>query len=233
MSELTSKEKAKKYLDLADEVDPVDFFDTYPEVFEAYQQGLDNAAENYIEILSVDEGRDFIAYEYKEKILTDERTSLPDEFKEIAFEMILDDIELNGWSENDGYKAGSFKHAERNLPRKTNKTGKGLQSYWQYWEEQFDELTEEQAELADGSAWSENCDEYLNIVLKGESEKYLGQLGFYEANDVDDDGFVFKVFEGEVFIELDVPFNKNEIDDFEEKALELLGIDEDWIISIN
>ena len=68
MSELTSKEKAKKYLDLADEVDPVDFFHTYPEVFEAYQQGLDNAAENYIEILSVDEGRDFIAYEYKWKV---------------------------------------------------------------------------------------------------------------------------------------------------------------------
>ena len=72
-----------------------------------------------------------------------------------------------------------------------------------------------------------------NVCLTGGIYKQYVQLVFYEANDVDDDGFVFKVFEGEVFIELDVPYNKNEIDDFEEKALELLDIDEDLIISIN
>ena len=110
---------------------------------------------------------------------------------------------------------------------------KGLGIYWRYWEEQFDQLTQEEAELEGGNAWSDNCDDYLNIVIKGAFEKHLRSLGFYEAEDVDDDGFAFKVFEGEVFIELDVPYNIYEIDDFKEKALKLLGINKDWIVSIN
>ena len=85
----------------------------------------------------------------------------------------------------------------------------------------------------------------INTLFKLKSPKELEQTklackgwnlikpGATEAEDVDDDGFAFKVFEGEVFIELDVPYNIYEIDDFKEKAIKLLGIDEAWIVSIN
>ena len=92
--------------------------------------------------------------------------------------------------------------------------GKGLETYKRYWEEQ--------ASFMDQSPW--NQQKILKLTLSNDFEKNIEELKF-SNHSLSREG-------GQLTLRLKVPYNYSELDDFEGKAIELLGIDINYLIDM-
>ena len=91
---------------------------------------------------------------------------------------------------------------------------KGIDTYKKYWEDQ--------ASFMDQSPW--NQQKILKLTLKNDFEKNIEELEF-SNHSLAREG-------GQLTLRLKVPYNYSELDDFEFKAIELLGIDRNYLIDI-
>ncbi len=92
---------------------------------------------------------------------------------------------------------------------------KGIGAYKEYWEEQ--------ARLMNQSPW--NLKMILKLTFSNNLDKNIEEIKFSNHSISRDDG--------QLILRLKVPYNYSELDNFEVKALELLGIDDSWLININ
>ncbi len=92
---------------------------------------------------------------------------------------------------------------------------KGLETYKKYWEDQ--------ASFMDQSPW--NQQKILKLTLSGDLEKKIEGLKF-SNHSLAREG-------GQLTLRLKVPYNYSELDDFEAKAIELLGIDKNYVIDMS
>ncbi len=92
---------------------------------------------------------------------------------------------------------------------------KGLETYKRYWEDQ--------ASFMDQSPW--NQQKILKLTLSNDFEKNIEELNFSDHSISKEDG--------KLILRLKVPYNYSELDDFEGKAIELLGIDKNYLIDMN
>ena len=91
---------------------------------------------------------------------------------------------------------------------------KGFNLYKKYWEEQ--------ASFMDKSPWDKKI--VFKITILKALESNLKELEFSNHS--------FKKENDKLIIRLKVPYNYNDIDDFQLKAIELLGIEEDWLTGV-
>tara|TARA_Y100001968_G_C18969356_1_gene531560 strand:+ start:302 stop:625 length:324 start_codon:yes stop_codon:yes gene_type:complete len=91
----------------------------------------------------------------------------------------------------------------------------GISLYKQYWEDQ--------ANFMDKEPWAK--DKIIKINLLIDYEKQLKELGFSNHSLSKEDK--------KIFLRIKIPYNYYELDDFETKVLKLLGIKENWLISIS
>ena len=91
---------------------------------------------------------------------------------------------------------------------------KGLETYKKYWEDQ--------ASFMDQSPW--NQQKILKLTLSSDLEKNIEELKFSNHALVREGG--------QLTLRLKVPYNYSELDDFEGKAVELLGIDKNYLIDM-
>ncbi|KGG14190.1 MULTISPECIES: hypothetical protein [Prochlorococcus] len=92
---------------------------------------------------------------------------------------------------------------------------KGLETYKKYWEGQ--------ASFMDQSPW--NQQKILKLTLTNDFEKNIQELGF-SNHSLAREG-------GKLTLRLKVPYNYSELDDFKEKAIELLDIDKNYLIDMS
>ena len=92
---------------------------------------------------------------------------------------------------------------------------KGFQAYKQHWEEQ--------ASYMDKPAWDQN--KLLKLTISTDFDDNLKELEFSNHS--------LKKENGKHTLKLKIPYNYFELDDFESKSLELLGIKEHWLIDIS
>ncbi len=92
---------------------------------------------------------------------------------------------------------------------------KGFETYKEYWEDQ--------ANFMDQSPW--NPQKILKLTLSNDFEKNIEELKFSDHSISKEDG--------KLILQLKVPYNYSELDDFEGKAIELLGIDKNYLIDMN
>ena len=92
---------------------------------------------------------------------------------------------------------------------------KGLETYKKYWEDQ--------ASFMDQSPW--NQQKILKLTLSNDFEKNIEELKFSDHSISKEDG--------KLILRLKVPYNYSELDDFEGKAIELLGIDKNYLIDMS
>ena len=92
---------------------------------------------------------------------------------------------------------------------------KGLETYKKYWEDQ--------ASFMDESPW--NQQKILKLTFSNDFEKNIEELKF-SNHSLAREG-------GQLTLRLKVPYNYSELDDFEEKAIELLGIDKNYLIDMS
>ena len=92
---------------------------------------------------------------------------------------------------------------------------KGLETYKRYWEDQ--------ASFMDQSRW--NQQKILKLTLSNDFEKNIEELKFSDHSISKEDG--------KLILRLKVPYNYSELDDFEGKAIELLGIDKNYLIDMS
>lgn len=92
---------------------------------------------------------------------------------------------------------------------------KGLETYKKYWEDQ--------ASFMDQPPW--NQQKILKLTLSNDFEKNVEELKFSSHSLASEDG--------QLILRLKVPYNYSELDDFELKAIELLGIDKNHLIDIS
>ena len=92
---------------------------------------------------------------------------------------------------------------------------KGLETYKKYWEDQ--------ASFMDQLPW--NQQKILKLTLSNDFEKNIEELKF-SSHSLAREG-------GELTIRLKVPYNYSELDNFELKAIELLGIDKNYLINMS
>ena len=92
---------------------------------------------------------------------------------------------------------------------------KGLETYKRYWEDQ--------ASFMDQSPW--NQQKILKLTLSNDFEKNIEELKFSDHSISKEDG--------KLILRLKVPYNYSELDDFEGKAIELLGIEKDYLIDMS
>ncbi len=92
---------------------------------------------------------------------------------------------------------------------------KGVEIYKQYWEEQ--------SEFMDQEPWAK--EKIVKIKLSAEYESLIKQLGFSSHS--------LSKTNGKIMVKIKVPYNYHELDNFEAKVLELLGIEQNWLISIS
>jgi len=92
---------------------------------------------------------------------------------------------------------------------------KGLETYTKYWEDQ--------ASFMDQSPW--NQQKILTLTLTNDFEKNIEELKF-SNHSLARDG-------EQLTLRLKVPYNYSELDDFELKAIELLGIDKNYLIDMS
>ena len=92
---------------------------------------------------------------------------------------------------------------------------KGLETYKRYWEDQ--------ASFMDQSPW--NQQKILKLTLSNDFEKNIEELKFSDHSISKEDG--------KLILRLKVPYNYSELDDFEGKAIELLGIDKNYLIDMS
>ena len=91
----------------------------------------------------------------------------------------------------------------------------GLQVYKKYWEDQ--------ANFMDKEPWA--IDKILKINLICDYNEHLKEIGF-SSHSTSKEG-------NQIIIKIKIPYNYFDIDNFELKALELLGIDQNWLIGIS
>ncbi len=91
----------------------------------------------------------------------------------------------------------------------------GFKAYKQYWEDQ--------ASFMDKAPWHK--DKILKLTLSTNYDENLKELQFSTHS--------FKQENGKHTLRVKVPYNYNELDDFEFKSLELLGIKKNWLIDIS
>ena len=92
---------------------------------------------------------------------------------------------------------------------------KGLETYKRYWEDQ--------ASFMDQSTWNQK--KILKLTLSNDFEKNIEELKFSDHSISKEDG--------KLILRLKVPYNYSELDDFEGKAIELLGIDKNYLIDMS
>ena len=91
---------------------------------------------------------------------------------------------------------------------------KGFKAYKKYWEDQ--------ASFMDKAPWHK--DKILKLTLSTDYVEKSKELQFSTHS--------LKKENGKHTLRLKVPYNYNELDDFELKSLELLGINENWLTDI-
>ena len=92
---------------------------------------------------------------------------------------------------------------------------KGIETYKKYWEDQ--------ASFMDQSPW--NQQKILKLTLSNDFEKNIEELKFSNHS--------ISKENGKLTLRLKVPYNYSELDDFELKAIELLGIDKNYLIDMS
>ena len=92
---------------------------------------------------------------------------------------------------------------------------KGFQAYKQHWEEQ--------ASYMDKPPWDQN--KVLKLTISTDFDDNLKELEFSNHS--------LKKENGKHTLKLKIPYNYFELDDFESKSLELLGIQENWLTDIS
>ena len=92
---------------------------------------------------------------------------------------------------------------------------KGYQAYKQHWEDQ--------ADFMDKPPW--DTDKILKLTIKTDFEDNLKELEFSTHS--------LKKENGKHTLRIKIPYNYYELDDFELKAVELLGIEKNWINDIS
>ena len=92
---------------------------------------------------------------------------------------------------------------------------KGLETYKRYWEDQ--------ASFMDQSPW--DLRKILKLTLSNDFDKQIEELKFSDHSISKEDG--------KLILRLKVPYNYSELDDFEGKAIELLGIDKNYLIDMS
>ena len=91
---------------------------------------------------------------------------------------------------------------------------KGIKAYKKYWEDQ--------ASFMDKAPWHK--DKILKVTLSTDDGDNLKELQFSTHS--------LKKENGKDTLRVKVPYNYNELDDFECKSLELLGVNENWLTDI-
>ena len=92
---------------------------------------------------------------------------------------------------------------------------KGYKAYKQHWEAQ--------ADFMDKPPWAQ--DKILKLTISTDFDSNLKELQFSDHS--------LKIENGKNTLRLKVPYNYLELDDFESKSLELLGIEETWLTDIS
>ncbi len=94
---------------------------------------------------------------------------------------------------------------------------KGYKVYKQHWEDQ--------ASFIDKSPSPWNKDKILKMTISTDFEDNLKELEFSSHS--------LKKENGKHILRIKVPYNYYELDDFELKSLELLGIQKNWLTDIS
>ena len=92
---------------------------------------------------------------------------------------------------------------------------KGLETYKRYWEDQ--------ASFMDQSPW--DLRKILKLTFSNDFDKNIEELKFSDHSISKEDG--------KLILRLKVPYNYSQLDDFEGKAIELLGIDKNYLIDMS
>ena len=91
----------------------------------------------------------------------------------------------------------------------------GIKNYKKYWEDQ--------ASFMDQSPW--NLQKILKLTFSNDFEKNIDKFKFSNHS--------ISKENGQLILRLKVPYNYFDLDDFELKAIELLGIDSNWLINMS
>ena len=92
---------------------------------------------------------------------------------------------------------------------------KGFQAYKRYWEDQ--------ASFMDKSPW--HLKKILRLTISNDFNRNIEELVFSNHS--------ISREERQLTLRLNVPYNYFELDGFELKAIELLGIDKNWLIDMS
>ena len=92
---------------------------------------------------------------------------------------------------------------------------KGFQAYKRYWEDQ--------ASFMDKSPW--HLKKILKLTISNDFNRNIEELEFSNHS--------ISREEGQLTLRVNVPYNYFELDGFELKAIELLGIDKDWLVDMS
>ncbi len=92
---------------------------------------------------------------------------------------------------------------------------KGFQVYKKYWEDQ--------ASFMDQSPW--HLKKVLKLTISNDFNRDIEKLEFSKHS--------ISRAQGQLTLRVNVPHNYFELDGFELKALELLGIEKDWLTDMN
>ena len=93
--------------------------------------------------------------------------------------------------------------------------GKGIDTYKKYWEDQ--------ASFMDQAPW--NLQKILKLTLSNDFENNIEEFKFSNHS--------ISKENGQLTLRLKVPYNYYDVDNFELKAIELLGIDSSWLINMS
>ena len=92
---------------------------------------------------------------------------------------------------------------------------KGVENYKKYWEDQ--------ASFMDQAPW--NLQKILKLTFSNDFENKIEELKFSTHSlSKENEQFILR---------LKVPYNYFDLDEFELKAIELLGIDKNWVINMS
>ena len=92
---------------------------------------------------------------------------------------------------------------------------KGFHAYKKYWEDQ--------ASFMDKSPW--NLKKILELTISNDVDGNLQELEFSNHS--------ISKEKGKLTLRLTIPYNYFELDDFEYKSIDLLGIDKNWLINMS
>ena len=92
---------------------------------------------------------------------------------------------------------------------------KGMQAYKEYWEDQ--------ASFMDQAPW--NLQKIFKLTFSNDFKNNIKDFDFSNHS-------ISKENE-QLVLRLQVPYNYFDVDDFELKAIDLLGIDRDWVLNIS